>query len=165
MNHIFSALIALLISSLSLQTNAMQRQQYTNWCWVAAIQDVASQAGIRQSQPQIAARLDGWPQNRPAYIGELVGLLQSYGFNSWQAGRPASPQELYGTLSSGWKLIAFVRPSNGPVGHYIVLQGINPNNGGVIVSDPATGQTATYSLQQLYYGWRWGDSVVVGKYN
>ena len=121
-----------------------------------------AQAGVYQSQAQIAARLDGWPRNRPAYTQELVMLLQSYGFRSWQAGRPGSPQELYGTLRDGWKLIAFVRPSNGAVGHFIVLQGIDPRTGGIIVSDPWTGATQLNSLQQLYYGWRWGDSVIVG---
>jgi hypothetical protein len=48
------------------------------------------------------------------------------------------------------------------VGHYIVLQGIDPSSGGIIVSDPATGATYVNSLPQLYGGWRWGDSVVVG---
>lgn len=121
-----------------------------------------AQAGVFQSQAQIAARLDGWPQDRPAYIPELVALLNSYGFRAWQAGRPGSPQELYQTLSSGWKIIAFVRPSAGPVGHYIVLQGIDPYSGGIIVSDPWTGATYANNLAQLYHGWRWGDSVVVG---
>lgn len=132
-----------------------------NWCWASCIQDVLAQAGVHQSQAQISARLDGWPKDRPAYINELVALLRSYGFRSWQAGRPGSPQELYATLTSGWKLIAFARPSNGPVGHYIVLQGIDPS-GGIIVSDPANGTTFVSPLQQLYFGWRWGDSVVVG---
>jgi hypothetical protein len=133
-----------------------------NWCWAASVQDVMSQAGVFQTQPQIAARLDGWPRDRPARIQELVALLQSYGFRAWQAGRPGTPQELYSTLATGWKLIAFVRPSNGPVGHYIVLEGIDPASGAVIVSDPWTGATYPNSLPQLYGQWRWGDSVVVG---
>ena len=141
---------------------AIEQQQAINWCWASSVQDVMAQAGIYRSQAQIAARLDGWPKNRPAYIHELVNLLRSYRFRAWQAGRPGSPQELYKTLSSGWKLIAFVRPSSGPVGHYIILQGIH-SSGGIIVSDPWTGATYVNSLQQLYQGWRWGDSVVVGK--
>jgi Papain-like cysteine protease AvrRpt2 len=153
--------ISILIS-FTINLNAIQVQRTTNWCWAASIQDVLYQAGINQSQIQIAATLDGWPRNRPAYIQEVVRLLQFYGLRSWQVGRPGSPQELYNTLSSGWKLIAFVRPSNGAVGHFIVLQGID-RSGAIIVSDPATGMTYRNSSQQLYHAWRWKDSVVVGR--
>lgn len=77
-----------------------------------------------------------------------------------QVGR-AARKELYGTLLSGRKLIAFVTPTNGPVGHYIVLQGIDPA-GYIIVSDPANGYTYPNTLNQLYFGWRWVDSIIVG---
>jgi hypothetical protein len=162
MKKIVLIILVCVLSAVSTLSFAIQRQRAQNWCWAASIQDVMAQAGTYQSQAQIAARLDGWPRNRPAYIQELVSLLQSYGFRSWQAGRPGSPQELYGSLSGGWKMIAFVRPSNGAVGHFIVLQGIDPRSGGVIVSDPWTGATYVNSIQQLYGGWRWGDSVIVG---
>ncbi|MDL1968982.1 MAG: hypothetical protein LWW97_10685 [Deltaproteobacteria bacterium] len=157
------ATFVLLLSFSITNANAIQRQRAMNWCWAACVQDVLFQAGISQSQVQIAATLDGWPQDRPASTQELARLLQYYKLRAWQAGRPGSPQELYGTLSSGWKIIAFVRPSNGPVGHFIVLQGINPRTGGIIVSDPATGATYQNSPQQLYYAWRWVDSVMVGR--
>ena len=134
---IFTLLILASFSSYSIE-----RQLEQNWCWAASIQDVLRQAGVNQTQQQIATVLDGWPRNRPAH-------------------RPASPGELYQTLAGGWKLIAFVRPSSGAVGHFIVLQGIN-NQGGVIVSDPWTGHTYVNSLNQLYHQWRWGGSVVVG---
>lgn len=159
---ILSLLLAVLILISAAPVNAIQQQRTMNWCWAASVQDVTAQAGVFQSQEQIAARLDGWPRDRPAYIGELVMLLQSYGLRAWQAGRPGSPQELYGSLMAGWKLIAFVRPSNGPVGHYIVLQGVDPM-GNIIVSDPATGMTYPNSPQQLYFAWRWSDAVVVGR--
>jgi hypothetical protein len=162
MKNIFQFVLLVLLSVTSVTVSAIERQQAQNWCWAASVQDVMAQAGFYQSQSQIAARLDGWPRDRPAYIQELVGLLQSYNFRAWQAGRPGSPQELYGTLNDGWKLIAFVRPSNGAVGHFIVLQGIDSRSGGIIVSDPWTGQTYVNSLQQLYQSWRWGDSVIVG---
>lgn len=153
-------LVAALFSSSF--ARAIERQKAMNWCWAASVQDVMAKAGRYTTQEEIAARLDGWPRDRPAFIGELVVLLNSYGFRAWQAGRPGSPQELFNTLATGWKLIAFVRPSGGAIGHYIVLQGIDPNNGGVIVSDPWTGATYLNSLAQLYAGWRWFDSVVVG---
>ena len=142
--------------------SAIERQEHDNWCWVASVQDVVAQAGHYEPQSQVAARLTGWPQNRPASIDELVFLVRSYGLRAWRAGRPGSPQELYGTLSSGWKLIAFVRPTNGPVGHYIVLQE-NDNLGNILVSDPADGSTVLTTPAQLYNGWRWVDSVVVGR--
>ncbi|MDP3149292.1 MAG: papain-like cysteine protease family protein [Ignavibacteria bacterium] len=145
----------------SINLFAIERQQATNWCWVACVQDVVAQAGYYETQTQVAARLTGWPQNRPAYINEVVNLVKSYGIRAWQAQRPGSPQELYNTLTSGWKIIAFVKPSNGPVGHYIVLQGID-NFGNIIVSDPATGYTYPNSPNQLYFAWRWIDSVIVG---
>ena len=162
MKKISQFIFAAVLITASMMSSAIERQQAQNWCWAASVQDVMAQAGLYQTQPQIAARLDGWPRDRPAYTQELVLLLQSYGFRAWQAGRPGSSQELYGSLNNGWKLIAFVRPSSGAVGHFIVLQGIDPRSGGVIVSDPWTGQTYVNSLQQLYQGWRWGDSVVVG---
>ena len=162
MKKLSIVIFTLLVSLAPIAANSIERQRAQNWCWAASVQDVLAQAGVYQSQVQIAARLDGWPRNRPAHTQELVILLQSYGFRAWQAGRPGSPQELYGTLRNGWKLIAFVRPSNGPVGHFIVLQGIDPRTGGIIVSDPWIGETQLNSLQQLYNGWRWGDSVIVG---
>lgn len=157
-----SVLIAAILLFVATATQAIEQQRTVNWCWASAVQEVLAQVNVRQSQTQVAARLDGWPQDRPAYIQELVLLLQSYGFQAWQAGRPGSPHELYGALVSGWKLIALVHPSNSDVGHYIVLQGIDPMSGGIIVSDPWTGATYMNSLPQLYLGWRWGDSVVVG---
>lgn len=153
---------ALVLVGAVTSAQAIQRQRTQNWCWASAIQDVLSQASIYQSQAQIAARLDGWPQDRPAYIGEVAGLLRSYRLRAQRAGRPGSPQELAGTLSNGYRIIAFVRPSNGPVGHYIVLQGIDPF-GNVVVSDPWTGGTNRQPLSALYYQWHWMDSVVVGR--
>lgn len=153
---IFTLLILASFSSYSIE-----RQLEQNWCWAASIQDVLRQAGVNQTQQQIATVLDGWPRNRPAHVNEVVGLLNYYHFRAWAVNRPASPGELYQTLAGGWKLIAFVRPSSGAVGHFIVLQGIN-NQGGVVVSDPWTGHTYVNSLNQLYHQWRWGGSVVVG---
>jgi len=158
----FVSLMLLFIFGYFVNAQAIERQQAMNWCWVSSVQDVVAQAGIYESQSQVATRLVGWPQNRPATINELVWLIQSYGLRAWQAGRPGSPQELYNTLMSGWKLIAFVRPTNGPVGHYIVLEGID-YYGNIIVSDPATGYTFLNIPQQLYTNWHWSDSVVVGR--
>jgi hypothetical protein len=162
MKNTIVALIASILLLAASAPQAIEQQHAANWCWAASVQDVMAQAGVYQTQEQVSARLDGWPRDRPAYVQELVLLLTSYGFRAWEVGRPGSPEELYGTLSNGWKLIAFVRPSNGAVGHYIVLQGIDPMSGGIIVSDPWTGATYLNSLLQLYQAWRWADSVVVG---
>lgn len=162
MKSLSKFLLVVALSAASLSASAIEQQRAQNWCWAASVQDVMAQAGLYQTQEQIAARLDGWPTDRPAHIQEVVLLLRSYGFRAWNAGRPGSPQELYDSLNDGWKLIAFARPSNGPVGHFIVLQGVHHRTGGIIVSDPWTGYTYVNSLQELYQGWRWGDSVVVG---
>lgn len=162
MNKILISIAFTLILTINL--NAIRIQEQSNWCWASSIQDVLYQArGQTYSQSQIVSILTGWPQNRPAYAQEVVNVLRYLGLRSWVVNRPASPQELFNTLRSGWKLIAFVRPSNGPVGHFIVLQGFNPQNRSIIVSDPYTGRTYANSLNQLYYNWRWGASVVVGR--
>ncbi len=162
MKKLLTQIAVAVVLATSTAAIAIEQQRARNWCWAASVQDVMAQADVYQTQTEIAARLDGWPRDRPAYTQELVMLLKSYGFRSWQAGRPGSPEELYGTLMNGWKLIAFVRPSGGPVGHFIVLQGIDPDSGGIIVSDPWTGRTYVNGIEQLYYAWRWVDSVIVG---
>ncbi|WP_047788336.1 papain-like cysteine protease family protein [Tenacibaculum mesophilum] len=140
----------------------IKRQEQSMWCWSSCIQSSLFQANVRQSQSAIVSRLTGWPQNRPATINEVISVLQSYNFRAWSVGHPANPQQLFNTLSSGWKLIAFVNPSNNPsVEHFIMLQGISPN-GFVIVSDPADGRTYEQDVRTLYFGWKWSRSIVVG---
>lgn len=141
---------------------SIERQLESNWCWAASVQTVVQQAGYYEPQFMVASRLTGAPINRPATIPEVVSLVQSYGLRSWAVDRPGNPSELYSTLLSGWKLIAFVRPQDGPIGHYIVLEGID-RFGNVVVSDPATGLSYPSGLNDLYYAWRWSGSVVVGR--
>ncbi len=137
-------------------------QEQPMWCWASCIQSALWQGSVIQSQPQIVARLTGYPQNRPANSAEINYILQSYNFKSWVVPYPANVQQLYNTLQTGWKLIAFVNPTNNPqVGHFIILQRIS-NNGLIVVSDPATGMTYEQNAEQLYYAWKWGNSVVVG---
>lgn len=145
------------------QTNAQIRIQEQNmWCWSTCIQSVLAQANVYQSQTQIVSRLTGWPQNRPASIEEVIYVLQSYNFRAWAVNYPANPQQLYNTLADGWKLIAFVNPTNNTqVGHFIILQGISSNNL-IIVSDPANGMTYEQNINTLYYAWNWSRSIVVG---
>ena len=154
------ALILALALSVAPLGHALQQEQ-SNWCWAGAIQNVMAQDNVYRSQRNIATDLLGAPWNQPASVGQIGGLLRSYGFRAWQTGRPGSPQELHQTLMGGWKIIAFVRPTNGAVGHFIVLQGMD-QTGRVVVSDPWTGQTRHQSLHDLYNGWRWFDTVVVG---
>ena len=140
----------------------IRQQEQSMWCWASCIQSALVQANVQVSQAQIVARLTGWPQNRPARIEEVIAVLQSYNFRAWSVNYPASPEDLYGTLASGWKLIAFVNPSNNPqVGHFIMLQGISPNNY-VVISDPANGMTYEQDVRDLYYAWNWSSSIVVG---
>lgn len=156
----------LLVSILLCFSFNVKSQIYTQeqpmWCWASCIQSALMQANVSQTQAQIVVRLAGWPQNRPATTIEIGNLLQSYNFKAWTVPYPANSQQLYQTLLSGWKLIAFVNPTDNPqVGHFILLQGIS-NTGLIVVSDPSSGQTYEQNLQQLYYSWKWSGSVVVG---
>lgn len=143
-------------------TSQINRQEQSMWCWATCIQSALYQGNVQQSQSAIVSRLTGWPQNRPATIDEVISVLQSYRFRAWSVGYPANPQQLYSTLSDGWKLIAFVNPTNNPsVGHFIMLQGL-ASNGMIRVSDPADGRTYEQDPQTLYNGWKWSRSIVVG---
>lgn len=154
---IAATVFTLCIGSVNAQIN-VQRQSM--WCWASCIESVLLQRNIITDQVSIAARLSGWPQNRPATLEEVAMILRSYNQKAWTVNFTASPQQLYQTISAGYKIIAFVKPmGNTPVGHFIVVQGIN-FDGSVIVSDPATGMTYSQSLQQLYYGWNWMGSIV-----
>lgn len=137
-------------------------QRADNWCWASCIQSAVRQAGNYRTQEEIVARLTGWPQNRPASTQEVAMLLNSYNLRSWVVPYPGSPQQLNSTLAGGWKLIAFVRPYNGPVGHFILLEGVD-GWGNIVISDPATGMTYRASPQTLYDAWRWSGSIVVGR--
>lgn len=161
MKKVFLAYISSLLIFVG-SAQAIEPQLAQNWCWASSVQNVLAQAGVYKSQLEISVRLDGWPQDRPARTDELILLLQSYGFRAWEVRRPGSPQELYDTLKSGWKIIALAKPSNNEVGHYIVLEGMSPDGSAIIVADPLDGSTRYNSLQQLYYGWRWVSSIVVG---
>ena len=138
-------------------------QEQPMWCWASCIQSSLGQANVNQSQAQIVSRLTGgWPQNIPGKIREVIYVLNSYNFRAWEVTYPANYQDLINTLSDGWKIIAFVNPTNNPqVGHFIMLQGIS-NSGAIIVSDPANGQTYDQNPQQLYNYWNWKASIVVG---
>ncbi len=143
-------------------SSQINRQEQSMWCWATCIQSSLYQGNVQQSQAAIVSRLTGQPQNRPASIDEVISVLKSYNFRAWSVGYPADPQQLYNTLSDGWKLIAFVNPTNNPqVGHFIMLQGVTPN-GMIRVSDPADGRTYEQDPQTLYNGWKWSRSIVVG---
>ncbi len=162
MNKIFIVLLCLF----SLHTTKAQIncQEQSMWCWSACIQSALGQANVLQTQAQIVSRLTGYPQNRPANAEEVIAVLRSYNFRAWNVAYPATPQQLYATLADGWKLIAFVNPTRNPqIGHFIMLQGISPATGRIIVSDPATCATYEQNVQQLYYAWNWSSTVVVGR--
>ena len=153
-------LITVLVTSLCAKSQIMTQEQPL-WCWAACIQSVLWQANVQQSQSQIVSRLTGWPQNSPANSAQITYLLQTYNFKAWSVPYPANYQQLYNTLLTGWKIIAFVNPTNNPqVGHFIILQRI-ANNGLIVVSDPGSGMTYEQGVEQLYYAWNWGGSVVV----
>ena len=162
MKKITLLLIVFCLFNLNQSEAQIRQQEASMWCWASCIQSVLELANFYQSQAQVVSRLTGWPQNRPARINEVISVLNSYNFRAWSVQYPANPQELFNTLSSGWKLIAFVNPSNNPqVGHFIMLQRISAN-GAILVSDPANGMTYEQNVNQLYYAWNWSSSIVVG---
>lgn len=146
------AAVTALLTATPRPAEAIEQQRAMNWCWAAVINDAIATTGGYRSQVQIAADLDGWPRDRPAYIQEVVGLLRLYGFQSWQTGRPATLQELYGTLSKGFMIIAFIRPSPGPVGHYVIVKGYT-QYGYLIIGDPAFGRESAVHPAYLYQVW------------
>jgi hypothetical protein len=163
MKHLLRRLVFVILAMASFNAKAILQQEADNWCWASAIQDVMAQVGMTVPQAMIVSRLRGWPANAPASSPEVAAVLRSYGMRSWDVGAPGSPMELANTLLSGFRLIAFVRPAAGPVGHFIVLQGVDPRTGIVIVSDPANGMTYPMHYSALYMQWHWGGSVVVGR--
>lgn len=157
-----SILILFLVVSSNILNAQINRQEKSMWCWASCIQSSLYQANVNVSQASIVSRLVGWPQNRPASTVEVMNVLRSYNFKASTVNYPANPQQLYNTLLSGWKVIAFVNPTNNPdVGHFIMLQGI-AQNGSIIVSDPTYGSTYQQNIKDLYYGWKWSQSIVVG---
>lgn len=151
-------LVAAVIVGAASPAEAIEPQRAANWCWASAVQDVVAQkAGFYQSQAQIAARLTGWPMDRPAYPQEVAALLQSFGLHGFMDGA-LQPDQMAALLGSGAKVIALIDPSGGQEGHFVVLEGALPN--ALIVADPATGMTRTIPWQTIY-GWNWIQSVVV----
>lgn len=162
MKKVLLLVIAIVAFTTSQLIAQIYRQEASNWCWASCIQSALKQANVDQSQAQIVAKLTGWPQNRPASIREVIGILNFYNFKAHSVEYPANPQDLVNTLTNGWKIIAFVNPTNNPqIGHFIMLQGIS-GDGLIIVSDPASGMTYGQNVMQLYYAWNWSKSIVVG---
>ena len=158
---VLSFLISACLYSVNVNAQIL-RQEQSMWCLAACIQSALGQANVNQTQAQIVARLTGYPYDRPANFQEVISVLNSYGFRAWNVNVPATPQQLYQSLSTGWKIIAFVNPTNNPqIGHFIMLQGFTPN-GQIKISDPATGATYFQDLNTLYYAWNWRGSIVVG---
>ena len=160
----FRTLVALGLATVLLASSAqaIERQRRMYWCWAACIEAVEGSAGISTTQEAIARKLDGWGGERPAHIQEVARLLQADGFRAMTVLRPpANPMELYGTLNSGWKMIAFGNPMGGQVGHFVVLEKADAG-GAIYLSDPMDGSTRAVSPQALFMQFRWGASVVVG---
>lgn len=154
----FLVLIAAAVVGAASPAEAIEPQRAANWCWASAVQDVVAQkAGIYQSQEEIAARLTGWPMDRPAYPEEVAALVKSYGLHGFMSGA-LQPDQMVELLRSGAKVIALIDPSGGWEGHFVVLEGALPN--ALIVADPASGMTRPIPWQTIY-SWNWIASVVI----
>jgi ABC-type bacteriocin/lantibiotic exporter with double-glycine peptidase domain len=151
-------LTASAIIALSVPYAAAINQQITpNLCWAACLEDVLNQARVPVSQGQLLMQFG----NRPMQIAQVAAVLQGFGRRAWVGGTPQSPQELYGALATGWKLIAYVNPMGSTVGHFVVVEGADPN-GALIVADPLTGATRPMSPTALFQAYHWMATVVVG---
>lgn len=161
MMKMLKIVFVLLMGLVSSSAQAMSIQEASNWCWAASIQDIFYQKGYQVSQPQIVQRMFGMVVDRPATLAQIQSFLNAQGVRTGWVASIGSPQELYTTLYNGAKVIAFVNPANNPyVGHFVVFEGIDAY-GRVVVADPANGQTQGYSLEDVYYGWKWQQSLVV----
>jgi hypothetical protein len=137
-------------------------QERSSWCWAACAQHVMKYRGINMTQSQIAGLFNnGIPIDRPAQMDEVAAVLNWAGLRSWPVQRPATPQELFSVLESGFKLIVLIDPrATRMVGHFVVIEGIGPR-GGIVVSDPLTCTTSEVPMSQVYLS-NWIGSVVVG---
>ena len=155
----------ILILLISIQTNAqINKQERSMWCWASCIQSIMYQYNVNCSQSYIVSINTGKVEDRASNAIEIDDILKKNNFNSRIINWPANQTEIQNTLFDGWKIIAFVNPTNNiNIGHFIVLQGIS-NNGLIVVSDPADGRTYEQSLKSLYYNWHWSSSVIVRSY-
>ena len=161
MTTLIKAMILSLLIGFSTSAEALQRQQYSNWCWAAAIQDVLLTKGIPQSQTQVVHGVYGQVVNQPANLHQIKNYLNYNGVFTGQIASVGTPYELQTILARGAKVIAFVNPSSNPyLGHFVVFEGLD-RHGRILVGDPADGQIRTYNLEEVYYGWKWSGSLVV----
>ena len=111
-------------------------QVMSNWCWVAAAQQVIYWATgnapqqcelvslVAQSSPQITCTQ---PQafNHPASFQPIAFLIQQFiGAHSSMSG-PGSPQQVYQTISARRPVIMLVYPGFSQVGHFVVVRGVS----------------------------------------
>ncbi len=159
---ILISIYLLLSSTFALQAQIEQQEQ-PMWCWATCVQSCLSQVNIFQEQSKIVSNLTGGLLlTVPMKTSEVVNILHYYHFKASEVPFPANEQLLLNALTTGLKVIAFVSPVNIPQpGHYIILQGVNPN-GQIIISDPANGQTYVQGSKQLYNLWNWEGTIVVG---
>ena len=155
--------ICLLVSSTLVLHAQIEQQEQPMWCWATCVQSCLLQVNNFQAQSKIVSNLTGGLLlTTPMKTSEVVNILHYYHFNASEVPCPANEQVLLNALTTGLKVIAFVNPTNNPQpGHYIILQGLNPN-GQIIISDPSNGQTYVQGSKQLYNFWNWEGSIVVG---
>lgn len=155
------AVVAIAILGLApTRATAMEKQERSNWCWAACIQEVLKFHHVAESQSNIVTKLRGWPANTPARIEEVaMELRNAYGLSAVPANYPPTPAQLQNCLMQGKTIIALINPARNPFeGHFVVLSGGNGNVVGV--GDPAKGNVRPYPAQDIYNA-AWLGSVVV----
>ncbi|WP_082596674.1 C39 family peptidase [Pseudovibrio sp. POLY-S9] len=152
------------------------RQDMSNWCWVAAAQQVIYWATgsappqcelvsfVARTHPQFVCTQ---PQrfNRPASFQPIAMLLQQFlGAYSSMNG-PGSPQQVYQTIASRRSVIMLVYPSFSQVGHFVVLRGVSCYGTNLVfhINDPMNfSGFQTTNVPYAQVAQMWHSALVVG---
>lgn len=150
-------------------------QDMSNWCWVAAAQQVIywangnapqqcelislvarSSPGITCTQPQAF--------NQAATFQPIAFLIQQFiGAYSSMSG-PGSPQQVYQTISTGHPVIMLVYPSFSQVGHFVVVRGVSCVGPELVfhLNDPLNFSGFPASVPYGQIAQMWHSALVVG---
>ena len=151
------------------------KQDMSNWCWVAAAQQVIFWANgsappqcamvslVANTHAQITCAN---PQafNQPATFQPISFLIgQFIGAPSSMNG-PGSPQQVYQTLAAGRPIIMLVQPGFSQVGHFVVLRGVSCAGPQLIfhLNDPLNFTGFPTSVPYSQIAQMWHSALIVG---
>lgn len=150
-------------------------QDMSNWCWVAAAQQVIHWAtGSSPQQCQLVSLvanvnsqktcMQPQPFNQPASFQPIVQLIQHYiGAHSSMNG-PGSPLQVYQTIASGRPVIMLVYPQFSQVGHFVVLRAVSCAGPNLVfhLNDPMNRSGFQTSVPYSKISQMWHSALIVG---